>query len=789
MIQVLGLRHYGDGDKRKIRETFFAKGWRFNSIKEVFNQETLDGMLAKIPEGERYNLFYTVAECYEERGRKLKEQWAIPFDIDGMHFDDSDTQETIALRAKQLVYEAATSIGVDPTKVAIVFSGHGVQFFILLTKPIVDVGYFRVARDAYHKLTSMMQEALDAQQLQGHMDTSVWSEARLMRLPSTLNKKQGKAERHSFIIQSGEAIEFELADRVQATAAVAQQIDSGVIKSFPTPDKEAVCTGCKFLVHCKTKQAEIVEPQWYAALSILVHLPDGDKLAHEYSDEHPNYSQYEVDEKISQAREAAGPRTCKDIEQRWNGCHECDYYGKVTSPILIRGKDYIASKDFGFRQRKLVADATGAMKLVAGKPEYEDLLKQFRLEHPYKVVTDSDQVIVYNKTHWTYMHSRELKQWMTNRVKPEPSAAEMAEFVERLKSRNVVTLSELYSNRAGLMNFSNCVLDMRTNETFPHDEKYGFFDVRPYAYDPREVCPTWDKFILDIMSGDMSMAATLNEYAGYCISGDDYWLHKALILKGSGENGKSVFMEILGEVVGPDSHSTVPMQDLVKPTSRKLLENKLFNYSEETSINALQNSEVFKILSAGGSMSIKQLYVQEYSVMNRTKLILSCNTMPATSDLTHGFLRRLVIIPFEQRYHKGDPRRDPFLKIKLRKELSGICNRLMEAYNRLKSRGDFTATDRLDREVSEFIKSNDTINLFVNDAIVLVEENQDEHVTKVNDVYNAYVMMCMQYNLKAANIIWFVRRFNEITSREVIRVQQNNERYKAFKGVKLNRSY
>lgn len=787
MIQVLGLRHYGEGAQRKIRETFFNKGWRLSSVADVFKHETLDVVLAKIPAEERFNLYYTVANSYEERGRKMREQWAIPFDIDGMVIPEEMEMNDIMLLAKDLVYTAVTSIGVDPAKVAIVFSGHGVQFFILLDKPFVDKNYFKQARPAYTKLTGVMQKALTDKGLAGHMDNSVWSEARLMRLPATMNKKDGKVDRQSFIIQSGELMSFDL---VQTAGVVIveepEQIDNGFIKSFPTPDKEAVCNGCKFLVQCKTKQAETPEPLWYAALSILVHLPDGEKLAHEYSEEHPNYSQYEVDEKIKQAKESSGPRTCKDIEARWNGCHECEHYGKITSPILIRGKDYIVSRDFGYRQRKLVVDNQGNSKLVAGKPEYEDLIKAFRLQHPYKVVSDNDQVIVFIDTHWKYMPTRELKEWMTGMVTPEPSASEMAEFVERLKSRNVTSIKSLNEGREGLMNFTNCVLNMRTFETYTHDSKFGFFEVRPYAYDPRATSPTWDKFVLDIMSGQQDMADTLNEFAGYAISGDEYWLHKAMILNGSGENGKSVFMEILGEVVGNEAHSTVPMQDLSKPTARKLLENKVFNYSEETSTRALYDSEIFKTLASGGSISIKQLYVQEYSIMNRTKLIMSCNTMPVVTDLSHGLLRRLLIVPFKEQFKKGDPRRDPYLKSKLRAELAGICNRLIQKYGELKKRGDFAAGDKLDEQTKLFEQANDTVHMFYNHVCDITNTDR---VTIASEVYSSYVAMCEQYELKPLNIVWFARRFVEVTGKEVQRVQLHGERQRVYKGIGLRKIY
>lgn len=95
MMQILGLRDYDN----KKREVFFNKGWRLDSIEDVFSPK-LGDLLARVPQEERYNLYFTVADCFEEAGRKLKEQWAVPFDIDDLHLEEGKELETAELAVK-----------------------------------------------------------------------------------------------------------------------------------------------------------------------------------------------------------------------------------------------------------------------------------------------------------------------------------------------------------------------------------------------------------------------------------------------------------------------------------------------------------------------------------------------------------------------------------------------------------------------------------------------------------------------------------------------------------------
>ena len=166
-------------------------------------------------------------------------------------------------------------------------------------------------------------------------------------------------------------------------------------------------------------------------------------------------------------------------------------------------------------------------------------------------------------------------------------------------------------------------------------------------------------------------------------------------------------METVSALVGKDAYAAVPLQDLEQDTMRYLIANKLFNYSEETSLRALSDSSLFKTLVTGGNITIRQLYAQPYIAENRTKLIISANQLPQTRDTSNGLLRRLAIIKMEAVFNPEVEGHDYFIKDKLMAELPGIYNLLIEAYGRLKERGMLAGTEIIKEALQEYREETD----------------------------------------------------------------------------------
>jgi len=104
---------------------------------------------------------------------------------------------------------------------------------------------------------------------------------------------------------------------------------------FPPAAIEPITKGCKWMQHCWEDREKLPEPEWWAALSILGRCENGQELAHEWSQDYPKYSHRETQAKLDQVLKAAGPHSCRYIQEGLNDefCQGCE--AGVKSPVVL----------------------------------------------------------------------------------------------------------------------------------------------------------------------------------------------------------------------------------------------------------------------------------------------------------------------------------------------------------------------------------------------------------------------------------------------------------------------
>ena len=115
-LQILGLRDYADPKTKKTtkKEVFFSRGYRAPDLESILADPA--AVVNSIPEDDRFNLYFTVADCFEESGRKLKEQHYIPFDIDKL---DGATDEEVYGNAEKVAKCAIKALGLEYNQVGV----------------------------------------------------------------------------------------------------------------------------------------------------------------------------------------------------------------------------------------------------------------------------------------------------------------------------------------------------------------------------------------------------------------------------------------------------------------------------------------------------------------------------------------------------------------------------------------------------------------------------------------------------------------------------------------------
>jgi phage/plasmid-associated DNA primase len=97
-----------------------------------------------------------------------------------------------------------------------------------------------------------------------------------------------------------------------------------------------------------------------------------------------------------------------------------------------------------------------------------------------------------------------------------------------------------------------------------------------------------------------------------------------------------------------------------------------------------------KLISEEKLLTGEQKFKPSFNFVCRAVPLLLCNNVPSLADLSHGMLRRLIVVPFDRRFdeheHKIDRKLFPTI---WREEMPGVLNRALEGYARLVRDGRF----------------------------------------------------------------------------------------------------
>lgn len=282
-----------------------------------------------------------------------------------------------------------------------------------------------------------------------------------------------------------------------------------------------------------------------------------------------------------------------------------------------------------------------------------------------------------------------------------------------------------------------------TIEELPHEKKYNFLYKLEYDYEPNAKAEVFEKFLLSSL-GDQELSNIIFEYLAYTLIKDTKNFEKALFLYGSGSNGKSTLLNIIKEVYGKSNISYVELANMGDKLECALMEGKLLNISSDAKKNGLDTSSFKKIVS-GEPVLGKKLYKDIYNILNFPKLIIAMNKLPYNNgDNTHGFFRRLLIIPFSKIINEKDKDYDLENKV-IKNELSGVFNLIIKGLIRLHKQGKFSESNISNEITAQYIESTNHIPIFLEENCYERVKEGSKEGTPLKDIYADFKAWCSLY--------------------------------------------
>ena len=289
-----------------------------------------------------------------------------------------------------------------------------------------------------------------------------------------------------------------------------------------------------------------------------------------------------------------------------------------------------------------------------------------------------------------------------------------------------------------------------------HRKEDMFLYTLNYAYEPSAECQRWHKF-LDRVLPEEEAQQVLAEFIGYCLM-PDHRMEKMLWLQGEGQNGKSVTLEVIEALLGSGNVSYLSLSDLTNDAIKRAgIEGKMLNISHESGKDV--NPNVLKQLASGERVTIERKYKDPREINNYGKFAAAFNQMPRP-EVTGGYFRRLQILPYEITITEEE--KDDRLSLKLKDELPGILNWVLDAMPELLRRKAFTKSEICTKALEKYLMQSDSVRLFCSEMC-----DSQEYTVTGDSLFRAYRNYCNDSLLRPVGRIKFYNRLETLTHSRV----------------------
>ncbi len=275
---------------------------------------------------------------------------------------------------------------------------------------------------------------------------------------------------------------------------------------------------------------------------------------------------------------------------------------------------------------------------------------------------------------WARQLARRLAAEEPDKVRYVTSKTAFAAGVERFcRSDEAFRVeAEHWDRDPLLLGTPGGTVDLRTGILGPADPVDAI--TKSVAVVPAETaaCPTWLRFLDESTGGDAGLARFLAQWAGYSLTGDTRE-HALVFVFGAGGNGKSVFVDTLGGILG-DYAVTAAMETFVAAnhdrhsTEVAMLRGARLVTASETEEGRAWAETRIKSLTGGDPVTARFMRQDNFTFRPAFKLLFVGNFKPVLRNVDDANRRRFNLVPFTRK--PAVP--DRLLEEKLKAEWPGI---------------------------------------------------------------------------------------------------------------------
>lgn len=304
-----------------------------------------------------------------------------------------------------------------------------------------------------------------------------------------------------------------------------------------------------------------------------------------------------------------------------------------------------------------------------------------------------------------------------------------------------------------ILNLKNGLYNFKKHKFVKHNYSYYSTIQIPVNYNPNADCPEIKKFLESVVPKDS--IPFVFEWFGYSLL-REYKISKALMLYGTGGNGKSVFINLYNRFLGKNNVSSIDLHSLENNRfAPSRLYGRLANTFADIDSSFLESSKMIKSLTGNDDILAEFKGKDIFEFKNFAKLVFSANKLPGFKDTTEGNFDRWAILPFPNRF-RGTGNQDINLldKITTDEELSGLLNEAILSLEQLLTNGKFSIGKSMQEQIDKWQNQTDSVKIFIDDLCVI----DDNKAIEKKELYREYKFWCQDNGYKALKVTNFYER-------------------------------
>ena len=342
-----------------------------------------------------------------------------------------------------------------------------------------------------------------------------------------------------------------------------------------------------------------------------------------------------------------------------------------------------------------------------------------------------------------FLDAQTLQKWsLTSQSEPKMRA------MLNMASNHPLLVSKAssFDKQKMKLNCLNGIVDLKTGQLNQRTSDDLHTKVIGTNFNPQAKCPNFDKFIKEVFGSDGELISWIQRAFGYSLTGSAQE-QVLFICYGTGANGKSTLLETISKILSDystnaDFEMFLSNQKSDVRVMEAVGELKGIRLALASEVDASKrfNESLVKRLTGGDTLRGTRLHMGAFQFEPQHKLWFLCNHIPFARDGSHGFWRRIKVIPFAQQFQGASL--DSSLPDKLWAEREGILAWMIRgAVAWAKELQKTNATTGLgpckaiDQSIEEYRYDNDLSARFIEECLV---RGDDFGRIRARELYYAY---------------------------------------------------